>query len=89
MNSSLFILYIFWRPFNPAPHSSFYCCAVEKDEYPADLVSLFKSASSSTSSEAFEEPEAAVEANRASADSYGECPLCGDLFPVVSLQVRH
>ena len=68
-----------------------YFCAVETDDYPADLASIFKLASSSVSSatETFEEPEAAVEADRASADSYGECPLCGDLFPLVSLQVRH
>ncbi len=74
-----------------------------KDEYPADLASIFKSASSSSGSASEvvdDESEAAVEANRASADSYGveanrssadsygECPLCGDLFPVVSLQVR-
>jgi hypothetical protein len=74
----------------PELKSSASCCAVEKDDYPADLVSLFKSASSSYSSasEAVEESEAAAEASRASADSYGECPLCGDLFPVVSLQVR-
>lgn len=68
---------------------------MENDSYPPHLATLLPPSTTPTTSTTIGAAVAAAASTEAvsatsteGASSYGECPLCSNLFPVTSLQVR-